>query len=74
MGINIIEAINLIEDYMISYQASIQRLVFKGRGQAYFPLWPGIFFKLARCGYTLRVTSQALYSPEYILTPIQKKL
>jgi hypothetical protein len=21
--------------------------------------WPGIFFKLARCGYTLRVTSQA---------------
>ena len=24
-----------------------------------FPPWPGIFFKLARCGYTLRVTSQA---------------
>jgi hypothetical protein len=23
-----------------------------------FPPWPGIFFKLARCGYTLRVTSQ----------------
>ena len=28
--------------------------------------WPGIFFKLARCGYALRVTSQASYSPEYI--------
>jgi hypothetical protein len=32
----------------------------------------GIFFKLARCGYTLRVTSQASYSPEYI-TPTEKK-
>jgi hypothetical protein len=21
-----------------------------------YPPWPGIFFKLARCGYTLRVT------------------
>jgi hypothetical protein len=31
-----------------------------------------IFFKLARCGYTLRVTSQASYSPEYI-TPTQQK-
>ena len=29
-----------------------------------------MFFKLARCGYTLRVTSQASYSPEYI-TPTQ---
>jgi hypothetical protein len=37
------------------------------------PPWPGIFFKLVRCGYTLRVTSQASYSPEYI-TPTQKKL
>jgi hypothetical protein len=27
---------------------------------------------IARCGYTLRVTSQASYSPEYI-TPTQKK-
>jgi hypothetical protein len=36
-----------------------------------FPPWSGIFFKLARCGYTLRVTSQASYSPEYI-TPTQK--
>jgi hypothetical protein len=26
------------------------------------PPWPGIFFKLARCGYTLRVTSQASLS------------
>ena len=25
-----------------------------------FPSWSGIFFKLARCGYTLRVTSQVL--------------
>ena len=32
-----------------------------------------IFLKLARCGYTLRVTSQASYSPEYI-TQTQKKL
>jgi hypothetical protein len=37
------------------------------RGQAYFTI------KLARCGYTLRVTSQASYSPEYI-TPTQKKI
>jgi hypothetical protein len=29
------------------------------------------FFKLALCGYTLRVTSQTSYSPEYI-TPTQK--
>jgi hypothetical protein len=36
------------------------------------PPWTGIFFKLARCGYTLRVTSQASYSPEYI-TPTHKK-
>jgi hypothetical protein len=35
------------------------------------PPWSGIFFKLARCGYTLRVTSQASYSPEYI-APTQK--
>jgi hypothetical protein len=32
-----------------------------------------IFFKLSRCGYTLRVTSQTSYSPEYI-TPTQKQL
>ena len=31
----------------------------------------GIFFKPARCGYALRVTSQASYSPEYI-TPHRK--
>ena len=36
------------------------------------PPWPGIFFKLARCGYTLSVTSQTSYSPEYT-TPTQKK-
>jgi hypothetical protein len=34
--------------------------------------WPGIFFKLARCGHTLRATSQASYSPESI-TLTQKK-
>ena len=38
-----------------------------------WPRWARIFFKLAWCGYTLRVTSQALYSPEYI-TPTQKKI
>jgi hypothetical protein len=31
-----------------------------------------MFFKLARCGYTLRVTSQTSYSPEYI-TPTQRE-
>jgi hypothetical protein len=31
-----------------------------------------IFFKPARCGYTLRVTSQASYSPEYIDTNTEK--
>jgi hypothetical protein len=35
--------------------------------------WPGIFFKLARCGHTLRATSQASYSPESI-TLTQKKI
>jgi hypothetical protein len=29
-------------------------------------------FQLARCGYTLRVTSQTSYSPEYI-TPTHTK-
>jgi hypothetical protein len=33
----------------------------------------GIFVKLALCGYTLRVTSQTSYSPDYI-TPTQKKI
>ena len=44
-------------------------------GKRTYDLWntsPGIFFKPARCGYTLRVTSQASYSPEYI-TPHTKK-
>ena len=31
----------------------------------------GIFFKLAQCRYTLRITSQTSYSPEYT-TPTQK--
>jgi hypothetical protein len=29
-------------------------------------------FQLARCGCTLRVTSQTSYSPEYILTNTHK--
>ena len=29
--------------------------------QSYLIVWSGIFFGLARCGYTLRVTSQAWY-------------
>ena len=32
-----------------------------------FSPWPGIFFKPARCGYTLRVTSQASYSYPFLL-------
>ena len=33
----------------------ISELSLSHRGQAVIPPWPGIFFKLARCGYTLRV-------------------
>ena len=40
-------------------------------GVGSIPSVAGIFFKPARCGYTLRVTSQASYSPEYI-TPTQE--
>jgi hypothetical protein len=39
-------------------------LVFQ-RSYVRFPPWPGIFFKLVRCGYILRVTPQTSYSPEY---------
>ena len=35
-------------------------------GHGGIPPWPGIFFKLARCGYTLRVATHTSYSPEYI--------
>jgi hypothetical protein len=45
-------------------------------GKRTYDFWntcPGIFFKLGRCGYTLRVTSQASYSPECI-TPTHKKI
>ena len=31
------------------------------RSEVRFPPWPGIFFKLTRCGHTLRVTSQTSY-------------
>jgi hypothetical protein len=44
-----------------------------GTGQLGKHAWPGIFLKLARCGYTLRVTLQTSYSPEYI-TPTQKNI
>jgi hypothetical protein len=43
------------------------------RSISVLPHYIGIFFKLVRCGYTLRVTSQTSYSPEYI-TPTQKKV
>jgi hypothetical protein len=65
---------NNINDY--NYQQNIQtytdinniRATFTHRDPpgVRFPPWPGIFFKPARCGYILRVTSQASYSPEYI--------
>jgi hypothetical protein len=35
--------------------------VYPHRASVRFPPWSGIFFKLAQCGYTLRVTSQASY-------------
>ena len=52
----------------------LSMLVFQ-RSQVRFPPWSGISFKLARCGYTLRVTSQASYSPETpeYITPTQNK-
>jgi hypothetical protein len=34
-------------------------------------MWTATVFKPARCGYTLKVTSQASYSPEYT-TPTQQ--
>ena len=40
-------------------------------GQAWKICLTTVGINLARCGYTLRVTSQASYSPEYI-TPTQK--
>ena len=41
-------------------------------GNRAYDLWnTSPMLKPARCGYTLRVTSQASYSPEYI-TPRQK--
>jgi hypothetical protein len=37
---------------------------------SWFPPWPGIFLKLAWCGYTLRVTSQtSLFTYKYIHAP-----
>jgi hypothetical protein len=38
------------------------------------PPWPGIFFKLARCGYTLRVTSQTSKSNILIYRKYNKVL
>ena len=58
------------------HRASLKNMPDHGGNRTY-DLWntspiSGIFFRLARCGYTpLRVTTQASYSPEYI-TPTQK--
>jgi hypothetical protein len=53
------------------HQASLKNMPDHG-GDRTYDLWnTSLFFKLAQCGYTLRVTSQASYSPEYI-TPTQK--
>jgi hypothetical protein len=38
-----------------------------------YPHWASLRNMPGRCGYTLRVTSQASYSPEYI-TPAQKNI
>ena len=53
------------------HRASLKNMPDHGGNRTYvvrhiLPPWSGIFFKLTRCGYTLRVTSQASYSPEYI--------
>jgi hypothetical protein len=52
------------------HRASLKNMPDHGGNRTY-DLWNTSLFKLARCGYTLRVTSQASYSPEYI-TPTQK--
>ena len=56
-----------------SYACVMLLRVYIHTGQAYFTLWPGIFFKPARCGYiyTQSNITQASYSPEYI-TPTQQ--
>jgi hypothetical protein len=46
------------------HRASLKNMPVHGGNRTY-DLWRHIF-KLARCGYALRVTSQASYSPEYI--------
>ena len=51
-----------------SYACVMLLRVYIHTGQAYFPPWPGIFFKPARCEYiyTQSNITQASYSPEYI--------
>ena len=39
------------------HRASLKNMPGHGR----IPLWPGMFFKLARCGYTLRVATHTSY-------------
>jgi hypothetical protein len=46
------------------HRASLKNMPGHGpvnKAQDFAPPWPGIFFKLARCGYTLRVRSQTPY-------------
>ena len=46
------------------HRASWKNTPGHGVFQVRFPPWPGVFFKLAQCGYTLRVTSLKMrYSP-----------
>ena len=48
----------------ISTQGKLEKYAWS-RWESNLP-WPGIFFKFARCGYTLRVTSQALVCISFI--------
>jgi hypothetical protein len=46
------------------HRASLKNMPGHGpvnKAQDFAPPWPDIFFKLARCGYTLRVRSQTPY-------------
>jgi hypothetical protein len=60
------------------HRESLKNMPGHGGNQTYdlwntSPPWAGIFFKLSWSGYTLGVTSQTSYSPEYT-TPTQKKI
>jgi hypothetical protein len=47
--------------YSLRYQCNLVIMIFLCWFVGSIPTVAGIFFKLARCGYTLRVTSQAFY-------------